>query len=102
MKEANFSEQQKKQKALIEEQRASGLSQVEFCKRRGIAVGTFYGWVASLKKKEKRPKLENHFIRIADNSVKEPVRVEFQSGVSLHFAQAPDPEWFHLLMKLVS
>ena len=102
MKETNFSEQQKRWQALIEDQRSSGMTRAEFCKRRGVSVSSFYSWAARFKKKGNEKKIENNFIRVEESLNEEPMRITFQSGVSLHFTQTPDPEWITLLVKLVS
>lgn len=37
---------------LLRKQEESGLSRVEFCRREGIAAGTFYGWCKKLRKEK--------------------------------------------------
>ena len=51
---------------VISDQRASGLSQVEFCKREGIALSTFARWRHRLSGAEKATSGEAPWIELSD------------------------------------
>jgi hypothetical protein len=103
VKEANFSTRQEYWKTLIEEQKSSGLSQAQFCKERGLSKSSFYNWSSILKRGGN--KRRRNFVPVVAASPSprpEPMKVVFQSGVALHFAELPDPEWIVELMRLVA
>ena len=99
MKEANFSSRREYWKQLIGEQSRSGLTQAEFCRDRGVSVGTFSSWKAQLKKECKSN--AGGLVRV-EVGRPEPMRIVFPGGAALHFAETPSPEWITELMKLVS
>jgi hypothetical protein len=96
MKGSDFKTRREYWKALMKEQEGSGLTQAEFCKAKGISKSGFYNWRSSIKKQKDLVRVE-----VVDD-VAEPMRIVFGSGVALHFAQTPEPEWIIELMKLVS
>ena len=53
---------------LIEEWESSGLSQVEFCKGRGLKLSTFYGWKSRLKSRGPIPVRQSQLGRIKISS----------------------------------
>lgn len=99
MKEAKFSSRREYWKSLIEEQKRSGLSQAEFCAKRGLSRSSFYNWSSTLKRDDERSALVP--VIEVGNPIVEPMRIVFQNGVALHFAQKPEPEWIMEILRLV-
>ena len=52
--------------SVLSDQRASGLSQVEFCKREGIALSTFARWRQRLSGAEQPTSGEEPWIELSD------------------------------------
>lgn len=103
MNKDNFLSRQDFWKALIAEQKKSGLSQAQFCKARGVALSSFCSWLAKLNKLPKSQAKD--FARVelvTDTSKKEPMRIVFQSGATLYFAERPEAEFLAELVRLVS
>ena len=52
--------------SVLSDQRASGLSQVEFCRREGIALSTFARWRQRLSGAEKATSCDEPWIELSD------------------------------------
>ena len=92
MKKSDFLSRRDYWQAVIKEQKASGQSQVEFCKSRGVGKSSFYNWSSRLKKE----KVLN-FIPVKVERA-ERARLIFQNGMVLEFADLPSPEWILQIM----
>lgn len=62
---------------IVQEQAASGLGVVEFCRKHGIKANNFYNWRANLKKDIPR------FARVASERL---VEIELEGGLRLKVA----------------
>jgi hypothetical protein len=114
MKQTIFSKDEYWQ-AMIDEQKASGLSQSKFCSARGILKSTFSQWISHFnsqrsegsKPQEPKPVFESKSKRDLvpvkiDNEKASPFRIIFSSGVILEFSERPEPLWITEMIKLIA
>ena len=103
MKEANFPKRLENWKSIISDQRASGLSQTNFCIDRGISKSSFNYWSSVLRKKKILEKNPPSFLAVeVARKVEVPLKIVFPSGTALHLATTPDAEWLAQIMRLIS
>jgi len=102
VKEAIFSKRASFWKAMVAEQRASGLSREKFCEAKKLSRSSLGYWSAKLKRESKSSDDESGFLEILTEPKREPFRVVFKSGAVLHFGVRPEPEFLELLLKLVA
>ena len=83
----------------VEQWRASGLSQAEFCRRHKLHSGNFYNWTAKYRRQYSEQRLESAKL---DREVRTLIPVEFEPSpgavtlscgdVRIHFEQGLTPD----------
>lgn len=86
-------------KKFIKEQQISGLSQQEYCNKKGISKISFKNWKYKINKQQQSDKLTFAPIKVLGSKVSSEMKIELPSGIKIIITKDSDEA---ILLKLIN